>query len=90
MGQSLSKHIEWRLECTGWCSQRHKFDVLTLALDILINLHGMEAMRVALEGVDQDSAELSLPEEEWSEIAEKTRVDYLEGFKAALAEMKRN
>ena len=40
-----------------------------------INLHGMGAFTS-----DQDSKPLSLPEEEWPEIAEKTRSDYLESF----------
>lgn len=46
-----------------------------------INLHGLNAM-----GFDADaqSAPLSLPEEDWSGIAEQTRTEYLKGFYAVL------
>lgn len=55
-----------------------------------INLHGMDAM---ISGLDADSsggkpASLSLPREQWNEIAEKTRADYLAGFRAAIVRIK--
>jgi hypothetical protein len=55
-----------------------------------INLHGMGAMMSGLDAEDSSEkpAALSLSEEQWGEIAEKTRADYLAGFKEALARMK--
>lgn len=53
-----------------------------------INLHGMGAMMSALDESHQDTAPLSLPEDQWSSIAEKTRTDYLDGFRQALAQLK--
>jgi hypothetical protein len=53
-----------------------------------INLHGMEAMRSSLGGRSGALTALSAPEEEWEKMAEKTREDYLNGFKKALARMK--
>ncbi|MBN1595846.1 ankyrin repeat domain-containing protein [candidate division FCPU426 bacterium] len=55
-----------------------------------INLHGMGAIISGLGNTEaaQFSEPLSMPEEEWDQIAEKTRAEYLEGFKLALDEMK--
>lgn len=56
-----------------------------------INLHGMDAM---MSGLDVDNpgekpAALSLPKEQWIEIEEKTRVEYLAGFREAMDQMKK-
>ena len=53
-----------------------------------INLHGMGAMRSGLSGRSDALAVLSAPKEEWEKIAEKTREDYLNGFRKALAKVK--
>jgi hypothetical protein len=53
-----------------------------------INLHGMEAMRSGLGGKSGAVPALSAPEAEWEKIAEKTREDYLDGFKKAVARVK--
>jgi hypothetical protein len=53
-----------------------------------INLHGMDAVRSGLGGRSTPVTVLSAPEEEWEKIAEKTRQDYLNGFRKALARMK--
>jgi hypothetical protein len=53
-----------------------------------INLHGMGAMRSGLGGRSDALAVLSAPKEEWEQIAEQTREDYLNGFRKALARMK--
>jgi len=49
-----------------------------------INLHGMGAMMAGLnvDGAAAKPGVLSLPKEQWDEIAEKTRADYLAGFRA--------
>ena len=52
-----------------------------------INLHGMGAMLSGL-GASSSDAKLSLPADQWELIAEKTRVDYLDGFQQAMAQMK--
>lgn len=55
-----------------------------------INLHGMNAILAGLEpkkSIDPQP-ELSLPKENWEAIAEKTRNDYLNGFKEAMVKMK--
>lgn len=56
-----------------------------------INLHGMGAVLEALGANDAKGkpSPLNLPEEQWDKIAEKTRADYLEGFREVLAEMKK-
>ena len=55
-----------------------------------INLHGLNAVRTALDTDDPNakSTALSLPKEQWDGIAEQTRADYLTGFKKAIAEWK--
>lgn len=52
-----------------------------------INLHGMEAVTDATGGGISEEP-LSLPEEEWDAIAERTRVEYLEGLRQALAQLR--
>lgn len=52
-----------------------------------INLHGMNAMMVGL-GEKKTPGALSLPKEQWDSIAEKTRADYLRGFKEAMANLR--
>jgi hypothetical protein len=55
-----------------------------------INLHGMNAVMSGLDDkphVEAPSA-MSAPKEQWEDIAEKTRTDYLSGFNQALAQMK--
>ena len=49
-----------------------------------INLHGMAATMAGLDvdGAGAKPAVLSLPKEQWDEIAEKTRADYLAAFRA--------
>lgn len=56
-----------------------------------INLHGMGAMLKGLGANNPDSKSdpLSLPKEQWSEISEKTRADYLAGFKEAMVQVKK-
>ncbi len=54
-----------------------------------INLHGMEAMLSGMEGKEDPNLKMSLPENEWEAIAEKTRSDYLNGFNQAMAELKK-
>ena len=52
-----------------------------------INLHGMGAM-ISGTGSPMQPPSLSLPADQWAPIAEKTRADYLEGFRQAMAQMK--
>jgi len=56
-----------------------------------INLHGMDAMITGLEGEKgrQREGNLSLPKEQWEQIAENTRADYLDGFHQAVAQAKK-
>jgi hypothetical protein len=49
-----------------------------------INLHGMNAMVESLDSPEGKPKPLSLPRAQWNAIAEKTRTDYLEGFRQAL------
>ena len=51
-----------------------------------INLHGMAAVTGAMDGEAAD-APLSLPEDQWDMIAERTRTDYLDGLRQALEMM---
>jgi hypothetical protein len=53
-----------------------------------INLHGMGATLSGLGGKPGASAVLSAPSEDWEKIAEKTRLDYLNGFEQAMARRK--
>lgn len=55
-----------------------------------INLHGMNAVLASLEAKKSDDQQpsLSLPSENWEAIAEKTRSEYLSGFKEAMAQVK--
>ncbi len=53
-----------------------------------INLHGMRATMSGLGGTPGASTALSAPDEEWEKIAEKTRTDYLNRFRQALAQKK--
>ena len=53
-----------------------------------INLHGMNAMIESLDGPQGKPKALSLPRAQWDALAEKTRTDYLEGFRQALAMVK--
>lgn len=59
-----------------------------------INLHGMDAMMSGLgaqlgaQSKDTSQASLSYPEDQWNEIAEKTRTDYLSDFRQAMTLMK--
>ena len=52
-----------------------------------INLHGMEAMQTGL-GEKPSPKALSAPAGEWPKIADKTREDYLTGFRQAMAHVK--
>lgn len=52
-----------------------------------LNLHGMGAIETSLGDTQKQS--LSLPEAQWEEIAEKTRKDYMEGFREAMIEAKK-
>jgi hypothetical protein len=55
-----------------------------------INLHGMGAVRASFDQASYETATVvfSLPESQWSAIADKTRAEYLATFKAAMAELK--
>lgn len=55
-----------------------------------INLHGMSAVMSATgaQSPEASAGPLSLPREQWNDIAEKTRADYLSGFKNAMTQMK--
>jgi len=55
-----------------------------------INLHGMRAMMSGLgaRSKGQSQTPLSYPKDQWNEIAEKTRADYLSNFRKAMAQMK--
>lgn len=53
-----------------------------------INLHGMDVVMYGMDAKPETSRTLSAPREEWEEIAEKTREDYLNGFKEAIAQIK--
>lgn len=53
-----------------------------------INLHGMWVFKYLTD--DNKDLKLSLPEEQWGSIKEKTINDYYEGFKEALASLKAN
>ena len=53
-----------------------------------INLHGMNAILASEGATPQAPAALSAPQEEWERIAEKTRQDYLEGFREAMTRFK--
>jgi len=48
-----------------------------------INLHGMAAMLESLDPATGKPNSLSLPRDQWDAIAEKTRVDYVEGLRQA-------
>ena len=52
-----------------------------------INLHGMGAVMSGMGGKGAPTV-LSAPAEEWEKIAEKTRADYLNGFRRAMAQKK--
>lgn len=53
-----------------------------------INLHGMGAMLESMDGTERGKQALSLPESQWKAIEQKTRDDYMAGFKQALVELK--
>jgi hypothetical protein len=53
-----------------------------------INLHGLDAIVASEGGTSTGPAVLSLPAEEWEKIAEKTREDYLDGFRRAMSQVK--
>ncbi len=55
-----------------------------------INLHGMDASIAGMEAKKSSDSQpsLSLPRESWEAVAEKTRSDYLSGFKEAIVTMK--
>ncbi len=55
-----------------------------------INLHGMNAMISSLGGTGSSlkSRPVSLPKEQWDEIAETTRVEYLAQFREAMKQAK--
>ena len=53
-----------------------------------INLHGMTAMIESLDAPAGKPEPLSLPRAQWDAIAEKTRTDYVEGLKQAVAMVK--
>lgn len=55
-----------------------------------INLHGMKAVMSGMgtQSPEASAAPLSLPREQWSDIAEKTRVDYLSNFRNGMSQMK--
>lgn len=55
-----------------------------------INLHGMGAMMsgVGSQGNDASQTPLSFPKDQWSDVAEKTRTDYLSGFRKVIAQIK--
>ena len=50
-----------------------------------INLHGMAAMIESLDSPSGKPQAMSLPRAQWDGIAEKTRTDYVEGLRQALA-----
>jgi len=52
-----------------------------------INLHGMNAVISGMGSASTPTA-LSLPKEQWEQIAEQTRSDYLSGFRKAMEMMK--
>jgi len=57
-----------------------------------INLHGMDAI---ISGLDvaaspSPSPPLSLPKEQWDDIAEKTRAEFLAGFQSIVASRKKH
>lgn len=54
-----------------------------------INLHGRNAMSASLasqKGKPAEAKPLSMPQAQWPRIAEKTRNDYLEGFREVMEE----
>lgn len=53
-----------------------------------INLHGMAAMIESLDSTAGKPQPLSLPRAQWNAIAEKTRTEYVAGFRQAAAKMK--
>jgi hypothetical protein len=55
-----------------------------------INLHGMGAMMSGLgaQSKDASQAPLSYPKDRWTDIAEKTRTDYLADFRKGMAQIK--
>lgn len=54
-----------------------------------INLHGMGAMMSGLDPDEQKKEALSLPREQWDNIAQQTRKTYLEQFQQAMVELKK-
>jgi hypothetical protein len=69
----IPKVVEWDRKTP------HKYD------QRWINLSGMNAVLAsAAEGRTSSSTPLSRPKEQWSEIAERTRRDYLDGFRKAM------
>ncbi len=53
-----------------------------------INLHGMGAMMSGLNAKTQDASQtsVSFPKDQWNDIAEKTRTDYLADFRKAITQ----
>ena len=54
-----------------------------------INLHGMEAVMASLSDGTDTEKPLSAPEDEWPEIAEQTRQDYLNAFNTAIESLEK-
>jgi hypothetical protein len=72
----ISKVVEW--DRTTPHSYDHRW----------INLRGMNAALADAAGKGEQQP-LSLPKEQWNEIAERTRVEYLAGFRQAINEVKK-
>jgi hypothetical protein len=75
----LAKVVEWDRKTP------HEYD------HRWINLHGMGAVMASmnLPAASQQSAPLSLPQDQWESIAEKTRTEYLAGFHAAVDQIRK-
>ena len=85
MFQNIPKLEELVLRVVEWDRKTpHNYD------HRWINLHGMGAMTSALDTKNSNSTQavLSLPKEQWNSIAEKTRIDYLSGFKKMMIQIK--
>ena len=86
MFERLAKLEELILQVVEWDKKTpHNYD------HRWINLHGMDAVMSGLDvdNSDEEPAALSLPKDQWSEIEEKTRTDYLAGFRAAMVQIKK-
>lgn len=72
LGKTVERAVSWDR------STPHNYD------HRWINLHGTNAVMAYMDG-EAGEVTFSIPSEQWGSVAEKTREDYLRGFKRAMA-----